>query len=336
MERNYDVIVLGGGPAGLTAGIYLGRARVKTLIVDSGSLGGQMIMTYALANYPGVRQASGRDIAMTMKAQAEGFGCDFLSNVEVRRLELAGPEKSVEIEDEGTFTAPAVIIATGGVPRTLGLPSEAAFKGRGVSYCATCDGEFFTGKHVVAIGGGNSAIEESVALAQYVASVTVVHEFDHFQAQPFAVEEARKNPKLRFLMEQDIREFVGGETLEKVVVSHKRTGEVTEIPASGAFIFIGYVPNTSMFRGHVALNDHGEILTDEAMRTNVPGVFAAGDSRVKRYRQITTAVADGTIAALSATEYLRDQTQRPEGATTAGKGLAQDPARDQHADIASG
>jgi thioredoxin reductase (NADPH) len=309
MDQLYDVIVLGGGPAGLTAGIYLGRARIKTLVVDSGSLGGQMIMTHAVANYPGVLEATGRDIAMTMKTQATRFGCDVMSNVEVTRIELGGPTKLVEIEDEGSFTATAVIIATGGVPRTLGLPSEAAFKGRGISYCATCDGDFFTGKHVVAIGGGNSAIEEAVALATHAASVTVVHEFDHFQAHPFAVEEARKNPKLRFLMEQDIREFVGDQTLEKVIVSHKRTGEITEIPASGAFIFIGYVPNTGMFRGQIALNDRGEILTDEAMKTTVPGVFAAGDSRVKRYRQITTAVADGTIAALGATEYLRGDGQ---------------------------
>lgn len=305
MAKHYDVIVLGGGPAGLTAGIYLGRARVKTLIVDSGSLGGQMTMTYAVANYPGVLEASGRDIAMTMKAQATRFGCDVQSNVEVVRIDLTGPTKVVEIEDEGTFTADAVVIATGGVPRTLGIPSEAAFKGRGVSYCATCDGDFFTGKRVVAIGGGNSAIEESVSLAKHAASVTVVHEFDHFQAHPFAVEEARRNPKLSFLMEQDVRAFVGQDSLEKVVVAHKRSGEITEIPADGAFIFIGYVPNTHALTGQVTLNSRGEIITDDAMRTNLPGVFAAGDSRVKRYRQITTAVADGTIAALSATEFLR-------------------------------
>jgi thioredoxin reductase (NADPH) len=317
MSQHYDVIVLGGGPAGLTAGIYLGRARQKTLIVDSGSLGGQMIMTYAVANYPGVLEASGRDIAMTMKAQAKHFGCDILSNVEVRRIDLTGPEKVVEVEDEGTFTASAVIIATGGVPRTLGLPSEAAFKGRGISYCATCDGDFFTDKHVVAIGGGNSAIEESIALAKHAASVTVVHEFDHFQAHPFAVEEARRHPKLKFLMEQDVREFVGGDNLEKVIVAHKRTGAISEIPASGAFIFIGYVPNTAMLRGQVAISDRGEILTDEAMQTNVPGVFAAGDSRVKRYRQITTAVADGTIAALSATEYLRAEGQHVQATAAA-------------------
>jgi len=309
MVKRYDAIILGGGPAGLTAGIYLGRARLKTAIIDSGSLGGQMIMTYAVANYPGVLEASGRDIAMTMKAQAKSFGCELFSNVEVTNIELSGDEKTIEVEDEGTFVAPVVIIATGGVPRTLGIPSEAEFKGRGISYCATCDGDFFTGKNVVAIGGGNTAIEESVALTKYASSVTVVHEFDHFQAHPFAVDQARNNPKVHFLMEQDIREFVGTDNLEKVIVAHKRTGEVTEIPAEGAFIFIGYVPNTDMFKGQVALNDRGEIIADESMQTDLPGVYAAGDSRVKRYRQITTAVADGSIAAMSATEYLRNRLQ---------------------------
>lgn len=305
MSRRYDVIVLGGGPAGLTAGIYLGRARLKTLIVDSGSIGGQMIMSYAVANYPGVLETSGQQIAMNMKAQAKQFGCDLLSNVEITRVDLAATEKVVEIEDEGTFVAGAVIIATGGIPRTLGLPSETEFKGRGISYCATCDGDFFTDKHVVAIGGGNSAIEEAEALTRHAASVTVVHELDHFQAHPWAVDEARRNPRIRFLMEQDIKGFAGGEGLEKVIVAHKRTGEVTEIPASGCFIFIGYVPNTAMLRGQVALNERGEIVTDGDLRTSVPGVFAAGDSRAKRYRQITTAVADGTIAALGTIEYLR-------------------------------
>jgi thioredoxin reductase (NADPH) len=304
MTKSYDVIILGGGPAGLTAGIYLGRARLRTLIVDNGSLGGQMIMSYAVANYPGVLEASGRDIAMTMRDQAKRFGCDIISNAEITSVELSGAKKTVVVDDEGTFSAPAVILATGGIPRTLGIPSEETFKGRGISYCATCDGDFFTGKDVVAIGGGNTAIEEAVALTRYASSVTVVHEFDHFQAHPWAVEEARANPKIRFVMEQDIKEFVGGESLEKVVEAHKRTGEVTEIPASGCFVFIGYVPNTQAFSGQVARNDRGEIPADEGMKTNVPGVFVAGDSREKRYRQITTAVADGTIAALSAIEYV--------------------------------
>lgn len=303
--KDYDVIVLGGGAAGLTAGIYLGRARVKTLIVDSGSIGGQMIMSHAVANYPGVLETSGKQIADNMRAQAKQFGCDILSNSDVVRLDLGGPVKTVEVEDEGTFTAKAVILATGGVPRTLGLASETRLKGRGISYCATCDGDFFTDKDIVAIGGGNSAIEEAVALTRYARSVTVVHEFDHFQAHPWAVDEARKNPKIRFLLEQDIKDFVGSEGLEKVVVAHKKTGQVTELSAEGCFIFIGYVPNTGMVAGQVELNPRGEIVADADLKTNLPGVFAAGDARAKRYRQITTAVSDGTVAALTAIEYLR-------------------------------
>ena len=302
--RHFDAIVLGAGPAGLTAGIYLGRARVPTLVVDSGSAGGQMILSYAVANYPGVAETSGKQIADTMRAQAKQFGCEILSNTEVKRIDLSRRDKIVET-DEGVFTARAVILATGGVPRTLGLPSEQQFKGRGISYCATCDGDFFTGQPIVVIGGGNSAIEEAVSLTKYASSVTVVHEFDHFQAHPWAVEEARKNPKIRFLMEQDVREFAGGEQLEKVIVAHKRTGQVTEIPASGCFVFIGYLPNTAALRGQIQLNERGEIAADADLKTSVPGVFAAGDARAKKVRQITTAVADGTIAALGAIDWLR-------------------------------
>ncbi len=322
MTKRYDAIVLGGGPAGLTAGIYLARARLRTLIIDRGAVGGQMIMSYSVANYPGVLETSGHEIARTMRQQAQQFGCDIISNAEVTSFELGGADKRVEVEDEGVFTAGAVILATGGIPRTLGIPSEQAFKGRGISYCATCDGDFFTGKHIVAIGGGNSALEEAVALTRYAESVTVVHEFDHFQAHPYAVEEAKRNPKIRFLMEQDIKEFVGGESLEKVVVAHKRTGAITQIPASGCFIFIGYVPNTEELRGKVDLNARGEIVTDEDLRTSVPGVFAAGDYRAKRYRQITTAVADGTVAALSATEYLRELASETTARATRGPELS--------------
>ncbi len=304
MDQKYDVIVLGGGPAGLTAGIYLARARIKTLIVDSGTAGGQMIMSYTVANYPGVETTSGQNIAQTMLRQAKSFGCKVLTQSPVLDMDLSAEEKWVEVEDEGKFFARAVIVATGGVPRELGLEGEQKFKGTGVSYCATCDGDFFEGKEIVAIGGGNSALEEAVALTKYASKVTIVHEFDHFQAQPWTVEEAKKNDKIHFLMAQDILDFTGDDHLEKVLVASKETGEKTEIPAEGCFIFIGYVPNTSAFAGLLDMNERGEIRTDEQMKTNLPGVFAAGDLRIKRYRQITTSVADGTIAALSAIEYI--------------------------------
>ncbi len=308
----YDAIVLGGGPAGLTAAIYLARARLATLVVDTGSTGGQMNLTHEVANYPGVAATTGAGLGQVMRAQAESFGARVISQAEVTRLELDGPEKFVEVEDEGTFTAPVVILAPGGAPRTLGLESEARFKGRGISYCATCDGDFFTGQDIAVIGGGNSALEEAVSLTKYASSVTILHEFDHFQAHPWAVREARANPKIRFVLEQTITGFEGDERLTAVTSVHKRTGEEVRIPVTGAFVFIGYVPRTAGLPPSIRLTGRQEIVTDELMRTEVAGVYAVGDARAKRYRQITTAVSDGTIAALHAAEYLGELRRRGE------------------------
>lgn len=304
MSARYDAIVIGAGAAGLTAAIYLARARVKTLVIDSGAVGGQLNLTHEVANYPGVASSSGAALAQTMRAQATSFGAEIIGQVDIQRIDLQSPEKVVELEDEGTFLAKAVILAPGGLPRTLGLPSETRFKGRGISYCATCDGDFFSGKKIAVIGGGNSAIEEAVSLATYASSVTLIHEFDHFQAHPWAVEAAQAHPKLSFLMNQRVTDFRGDQSLEAVVSLHNTTGQTTVTPAAGAFLFIGYIPNTNWLDGHVERNDRGEIIVDESLATSTPGVFAAGDCRVKRYRQITTAVADGTIAALAATEHL--------------------------------
>jgi len=304
VDKDYDVIVLGGGPAGLTAAIYLGRARVNTLVLDSGTVGGQTVLSYSVANYPGVEETSGRNISQTMLRQAREFGSRVDAYVKIKSVDLAGERKVVELKDGRRFAARAVIVATGGVPRKLGMDSEEEFVGRGISYCATCDGDFFTGKPIAVIGGGNSALEESLTLAKYASSITIIHEFDHFQAQPWIVAEVRENPKMSFLMEQDILNFEGTEKLEKVLVAHKKTEEKTVVPVDGCFVFIGYVPNSAMFNGLLATNERGEILADQNMVTNVTGVFAAGDVRAKRYRQITTAVSDGTVAALSATEFL--------------------------------
>ena len=182
MAKHYDVIVLGAGPAGLTAGIYLGRNRLRTLIVDSATAGGQMVLSHQIANYPGIELASGRQISQTMLEQARHFGSDVISQGTVTKLDLAGPTKMLEVEDEGSFEARAVILAPGGTPRSLGLESEQRFKGRGISYCATCDGDFFTGKQIVVVGGGNSALEEAASLSRYASKVTLVHVLGEFQA----------------------------------------------------------------------------------------------------------------------------------------------------------
>jgi thioredoxin reductase (NADPH) len=301
----YDVVVIGAGPAGLTAGIYLARAKRKTLILNEGAAGGQMVLTHEIANYPGVESVSGYQLASTMKNQAKKFGCELRSNVTITGMELSGQLKTIEIRGKETVTARAVVLATGGKPRTLGVPGEDAFRGTGISYCATCDGDFFQDKRIIVVGGGNSALEEAVSLTKYASSVLIIHQFDHFQAFPHAVEEARRNPKISFSMESTVDAFLGKESLEAVRVKNLRTGELTLLPTDGAFIFIGYAPNTEPFAGKVHLNEAGEIVTDNLLQTSVPGVFAAGDSIQKRYRQITTAVADGTIAALTAIEYLR-------------------------------
>ncbi len=303
-REHYGAVVLGAGPAGLTAGIYLARARVRTLIVDEGVPGGQLVLTHAVANYPGVMETPGAMLARTMRKQAESFGCEVRGQTGARILDLAGRPKRLDVEGLGEVTADAVILATGGKPRALGIPNEDRFKGRGVSYCATCDGDFFTGMEIVAIGGGNSALEEAVGLAKFGSKVTIIHEFDHFQAQPWAVRQAEEHPKVHFLMNQEVLEFVGDEVLEGVRVRDKATGEVRTVPARGAFVFIGYEPATADLRGVVELDERGRILTDERLATNVPGVFAAGDARARPYRQIATAVGDGATAALAAIDWL--------------------------------
>jgi thioredoxin reductase (NADPH) len=304
----YDAIILGGGPAGLTAGIYLGRARMRTLILNEGTIGGQLGLTHEVANYPGVESTSGYQLATTMRKQALKFGCEIRGNVKITHMNLGNPLKTVEINGRETFTAPAIILAPGGRSRTLGVPGEDRLKGQGISYCATCDGDFFRDKNIIVVGGGNSALEEAVSLTTYASSVTIVHQFDHFQAFPHAVEEARKNPKISFVMESTVAEFIGRESLEKVRIKHIPGGEITERPIDGAFVFIGYVPNTEGLRGLVELSQAGEIVVNPRLETSLAGVFAAGDSVAKRYRQITTAVADGTVAALSAIDYLRERT----------------------------
>ena len=200
-NENIDVIVLGGGPAGLTAGIYLSRAKIKTLILNEGMIGGQIILSHEIANYPGVENISGFMLANTMKKQAESFGCKMRGNINISKIDLTSELKSIEINEKETYTAKSIILATGGKSRPLGIKGENQFKGRGVSYCATCDGDFYQDKEIIVVGGGNSALEEAVALTKYASKVTIVHQFDHFQAFKHAIKEAEDNEKINFILE---------------------------------------------------------------------------------------------------------------------------------------
>ncbi len=306
MENIYDVIIIGGGPAGLSAGIYSSRAKLLTLILNEGSFGGQIIMTNEVANYPGVQQTNGYILANIMKKQAKSFGCKLKSNAKIVKYNIKDKIKTIELEDGRIFTGKTVIFATGGKPRNLDVPGEEKYKGSGVSYCATCDGDFFQDKEIIVVGGGNSALEEAITLTNYASKVTIVHQFDHFQAFPAVIEEVKSNSKIDFIMESKITELTGIESLNKVIIKHIPTGKTKVMRIDGVFIFIGYIPNTKDLDQILKLNQNSEIIVNTNMETDIPGVFAAGDSIAKRFRQITTAVADGTIAALSAAEYLKN------------------------------
>jgi thioredoxin reductase (NADPH) len=304
-EEPYDVIIVGGGAAGLTAGIYSSRAKLSTLILNEGAIGGQMVLTEEIANYPGVERTNGYLLANTMKKQAREYGCKIKSNLKIWNYDLEGDIKHISLEDGREFSSRTVILAPGGRPRSLQIPGEEQYKGSGISYCATCDGEFFTGKEVIVVGGGNSALEEAVALTTHASKVTIVHQFDHFQAFRHAVDLARANEKIEFIMESELRSFSGNGVLKEVSMEHLPTGRTSTRKIDGVFIFAGYIPNTADLKGIIELNERNEILVDEDMKTSLPGVFAAGDFIQKKYRQVTTAVSDGTIASLSAADYLR-------------------------------
>jgi thioredoxin reductase (NADPH) len=303
-NNHFDLIIVGGGPAGLSAGIYASRAKLNTLILNEGTTGGQLILTYEIANYPGVESTSGYMLGSIMAKQAKSFGCTIRSNVRITGLNLENELKEVEINENEVFTSDAVILSPGGKSRTLGIPGEEELKGKGISYCATCDGDFFQDKDIILVGGGNSALEEAVSLTKYAVSVTIVHQFDHFQAFPHAIAEAEKNEKIHFVMESIITEFIGDGRLRKVKIKNLNTSTVEERDIDGVFVFIGYTPNTEFLKDKVTLNKWGEIITSDDLETNLPGVFAAGDCINKKVRQVTTAVSDGSIAALSAADFI--------------------------------
>lgn len=312
MEKIYDVVVIGAGPAGLAAGLYAARAKMDVVILEKDKVGGQIVTTDEVANYPGaIADATGPSLVARMVEQCEEFGCERIKDG-VLDLELSGDIKIIKTESGKEIKAKSIIIATGASPRKLGSPGEKELTGKGVSYCATCDADFFTDLEVFCIGGGDTALEEAMFLTKFARKVTVVHRREEFRAAKSIVEKAQKNPKMEFLLNSGIEEIKGDGIVESVVFKNLVTGELTEHFADeedgtfGIFVFVGYIPQTTLFDGKVKLED-GYIPTDDNMKTDVPGVFAAGDVRVKTLRQVVTATADGAIAAVQAEKYIEEK-----------------------------
>ncbi len=303
----FDVVIVGAGPAGLTAALYAARARLTVLVLEKGLPGGQIATTNEIENYPGYRSIAGPDLAARMQEQAEAQGAR-LEMAEVAGLSLdAGGIKTVRTT-AGDYRARAVVIASGSEPRRLGVPGEERLRGRGVSYCATCDGAFFQDKEVIVVGGGDSAFQEGLFLTRYARRVTIVHRRDTFRAQPVLVEKMRAHPKVSFVTGAVVEEVLGDERVEAVRLRHVKTGETWEMRAEGVFPYIGHVPNSAFLPDEIERDEQGRVVAGEDTRTGVPGVFAAGDIRPKMLRQITTAVADGSTAAMAAEHYLTGTT----------------------------
>ncbi|MDI3481420.1 MAG: thioredoxin reductase [Tepidanaerobacteraceae bacterium] len=299
----HDITIIGAGPAGLSAGIYAARAKLSTLIVERMYPGGQAAITDRIENYPGFNEGvAGAELAENMKSQAEKFGAEFL-NGEVESIERQGEKFIIKLKSE-SLESKAVILAMGAESRKLGVKGEKEYTGRGVSYCATCDGAFYANKPVMIVGGGDSAIEEALYLTRFASSVQVVHRRDRLRATKILQERAFKNKKIKFLWNSMVDEILGKDTVEEVIIRNVMTGEKTSALVNGIFVAIGWVPNTSFVKGLVKLDEQGYIITDETMNTGVPGLFAAGDIRKKPLRQVVTAVADGAIAAVEAGKYL--------------------------------
>lgn len=302
----YDVVVIGGGPAGLTAALYLARARYRVVVVEKEHFGGQITITSEVVNYPGVEIASGQSLTESMRRQAEKFGAEFLL-AEVTGLELEGDVKKVSTS-RGTLECFGILLATGAHPRSVGFKGEEEFKGHGVAYCATCDGEFFTGKDVFVVGGGFAAAEESVFLTKYAKHVTILIRGEDFTCAKSTADAARNHEKITVLTNTQVREASGDAGLRQLVYENQKTGEVTEYRAPegegfGIFVFAGYEPATELVRGKVKLNEQGYVETDRHQKTSVDGVYAAGDVCEKTLRQVVTAAGDGALAATELERY---------------------------------
>ncbi|KGO12622.1 thioredoxin-disulfide reductase [Clostridium botulinum] len=311
MNNVYDLIIIGSGPAGLSAGLYAARARLKTLILERNKAGGQIVITDEVANYPGsIRDATGASLVARMEEQVDEFGAERKKD-NVKEVDFTGKIKIIKGEKE-EYKAKSVIIATGAAPRHIGCKGENELIGKGVSYCATCDADFFTDLEVFVIGGGDSALEEALYLTKFARKVTVVHRRDALRGAKSIQEKVFKNPKIEIMWDSVVEEIKGDGIVESAVFKNKKTGEITEYFADeddgtfGIFVFVGYLPINNLFKDIITMNEAGYIKTNDRMETNIEGIFAAGDIREKSLRQVVTAAADGAIAAVEAYKYVED------------------------------
>jgi thioredoxin reductase (NADPH) len=305
-KADYDLIIAGGGPAGLTAGLYAARAMLRTLLLEKMTPGGQAATTFHIENYPGFPEGiSGPDLAQAMENQAKKFGLE-VTYGDVKKMSFQEPLWQVEYEDQ-KFLAKAVIVASGVEPRKLGVPGEETLRGRGVSYCATCDGPFFKDQEIGVVGGGDSAVEEALYLTRFAAKIHLVHRRNALRAEKIIQERAFQNPKIQFLWDTIVTKVVGDSGVEGLELQNVKTKALRTLKVGGVFLYVGSLSNTEFLKGVVNLDEQGYVVTDDQMATSAPGIFAAGDVRKKLLRQIATAVGDGAMAAFAAGQYIESR-----------------------------
>jgi len=305
-ESDWDVVIIGAGPAGMAAALYTGRAKLKTLLLDRAGLGGgQLMNTELIEDYPAIKSITGADMATAFEEQIREFGVEVTWG-EVTGVEQRGNRRVVKTDDGTEYVAKAVIVSTGGLPRKLGVPGEHEFAGRGVSYCAICDGAFFKNQVLAVVGGGDSAVEEATFLTRYGEKVYIIHRRDEWRAQKLLQERALNNPKIVPVWNSLVEEIGGGSKVEWLRLKNVETGEESRIEVGGVFIYVGFMPNSQIFGADFAKDDQGFVITDDKMETRMPGLYVAGDVRSQYVRQISNAVGDATTAAVAATRYIEE------------------------------
>jgi thioredoxin reductase (NADPH) len=312
MMKIYDVIIIGGGPAGLSAALYTGRSKLSTLLIERGNIGGLITTTNEIENYPGsIKGDSGTTLTERMREQALQFGSEIVID-EINSVDLSSDLKVLK-GNNAEYTGKSIIIASGGLPRLLGCEGELSHIGMGVSYCATCDGAFFEGLETFVVGGGSSAIEEAIYLTRFARKVTIIHRRKEFRAEKILIEKAMQNPKISFILDTVIEEIIGDGPVNEIAIKNLITGEKSSLKANkkdgyfGVFIFTGYIANSKLWEGILDLTSEGYIKTNQAMQTSIQGIFAAGDVIEKSLRQVVTAVSDGAIAAMSALKFMDEK-----------------------------